>query len=173
MKNGKIKKMAAVILASSISAGAGFGMVACKNGDNESDYATKLYDRLAFKMEKDFDLCGENVDLVDYNYAIVKGEPTIGLTLTALSYHYHAPLEKDILEARYVVDKEFYDKFTNSDLEDLKTLYSLSDEMIINYDPSTIKLNGQIVYQSQPEATADFKNTNQSKNTKDDCGLNR
>ena len=149
MDKEKMKKIAAMILGSSIAAGTTLGMTGCNEQKNECLYATKLYDRLVFKMEKDYDLCGNDVDYIDYNYAIIKGDYTIGLNLTSTHNYYYAPYEEDILETRFVVDKDFYNKFTNSDLDDLFTLYTLSDEMIINYDPTVIKINGEVVYSSE------------------------
>ena len=156
-----MKKIAAMILGASISAGTTLGMTGCNNID-EARYATKLYDRLSFKIDKKYDLCGNDVDLLDYHYAIIKGDYTIGLNLTAIDNR-SITSEPDILETRFVVDKEFYDKFTNSDLDDLFTLYTLSDEMIINYDPTVIKINGEIVYSSEEK---DNDEDNYSSSTK-------
>ena len=158
-KEKMMKKIASMILGASIATGTTLGMTGCNEADNEIYYATKLYDRLVFKMEKDYDLCGDDIDFIDYNYAIVKGDYTIGLTLTADYFHYYSPSERDVLETRFIVDKEFYDKFISSDLEDLSTLYTLSDEMIINYEPTSIKLNGTIVYTNTQEQENNSEDT--------------
>ena len=54
-----------------------------------------------------------------------------------------------ILQKNAAVWLHFYDKFTSVDTGNIETLYNLSDEMIINYDPYSIRVNDNIVYKAE------------------------
>ena len=71
-------------------------------------------------MNQDYDLCGGDIDYMDFNYAIIDEKPTIGLKLTNKDIVYRGVLDEDILEVGFVVDREFFDEFITLDFGDLK-----------------------------------------------------
>ena len=147
MNDKKRTKIAAILYAASMAAGVGVTLSSCDN-KNEAYYAHQLQKRLEFKLDKDFDLgFNKTADYMDYNFAIVDVDPTIGLILEGGGYY--KSIKTDELEARFVVDKDFYNEFITSDLGNIETLYEYADNLIVNYDPSIVKINDSIVYSTQ------------------------
>lgn len=147
MNKEKLRKIAAVVLGTSMTAGIALAMDGCSEQQLETQegiYANQLLKELAFKTELNF--ATSNMTDIDYNQTIRNGVHVIGLTLDGFYIPFRYIEDYDV-KSEFVVDEAFYNEFKTSNKSDINILYEVLSSLIENYTPSKIEVNDKIVYE--------------------------